>query len=126
MATVEPSFWQLLLIPISFYLVIVFTVLIIFLYILLEVHIIEDVLSGFRGNCVSLTVDSTSKFYKEVVSKCSLLHGRYFCTPWLFSPHLQTILFRFLVETHNFNYKRELFRCSDGGTIALDWLMNFD
>nr|GEX89415.1 embryogenesis-associated protein EMB8-like [Tanacetum cinerariifolium] len=131
MATVDASFYQLLfkellLIPISFYLVILFTVLVILLYILLEVHIVDDIFSGFRGNYVSLTVDSTSKLYKEVVSKCSLLHGRYFCTPWLSSPHLQTILLHLLVETYNFNYKRELFRSSDGGTIALDWLINFD
>ncbi|GJS29008.1 hypothetical protein Tco_0489628 [Tanacetum coccineum] len=132
MATVDASFYQLLLkellliIPISFYLVTLFTVLVIFLYILLEVHIVDDIFSGFRGNYVSLTVDSTSKLYKEVVSKCSLLHGRYFCTPWLCSPHLQTILLHLLVETYNFNYKRELFRSSDGGTIALDRLINFD
>lgn len=81
MAAADASFYQLLfkellLIPVSFYMLIVLMALIIILYILLEVHIIDDIFSGFRGNYVSLTVDSSSKLYKEVVSKCNLLHGR--------------------------------------------------
>ncbi|KAI3810387.1 hypothetical protein L1987_19999 [Smallanthus sonchifolius] len=108
------------------YLLISFLVFIIFVYNLLEIHIIDDIFSGFRGNYVSLTVDSSSDLYREVVSKCHLIHGRYMSTPWLCSPHLQTILLHLLVKTHNFRYKRELFITSDGGTIALDWLMRFD
>ncbi|KAK9069624.1 hypothetical protein SSX86_011528 [Deinandra increscens subsp. villosa] len=116
----------LTLIPISFHLLMAFLVFIIFLYILLEIHIIYDIFSEFRGNYVSLTYNSSSDFYRDVVSKCHLLHGRYFSTPWLSSPHLQTILLHLLVKTRDFSYKRELFISSDGGTIALDWLMNFD
>nr|GEX67149.1 embryogenesis-associated protein EMB8-like [Tanacetum cinerariifolium] len=53
-------------------------------------------------------------------------HCRYLATPWLSSPHIQTVLLNAVVKTPKFIYKRELFRTSDGGTIALDWLMNSD
>ncbi|KAI3675939.1 hypothetical protein L1987_85535 [Smallanthus sonchifolius] len=122
----QPLFKGLVVIPFPLYLLISFLGFIIFVYILLEIHIIDDIFSGFRGNYVSLTVDSSSDLYREVVSKCHLLHGRYMSTPWLCSPHLQTILLHLLVKTHNFRYERELFITSDGGTIALDWLMSFD
>ncbi|KAK1440371.1 hypothetical protein QVD17_06196 [Tagetes erecta] len=119
-------FKGLTLLPISLYMLTAFLFFLILAYNLLEFHIIHDIFTCFRGNYVSLTFDSSSELYREVVSKCDLLHGRYFSTPWLSSPHLQTILLHLLVKTQNFNYKRELFVTSDGGTIALDWLMNFD
>ncbi|KAF5781760.1 putative alcohol O-acetyltransferase [Helianthus annuus] len=122
----ELLFKGLTLIPVSLYLLIAFLIFLIFAYNLLEFHIIHDIFSAFGGNHVSLTCDFSSDLYREVVSKCHLLHGRYLSTPWLSSPHLQTMLLHLLVKTHNFTYKRELFISSDGGTIALDWLMNFD
>ncbi|XP_076886106.1 uncharacterized protein LOC143535851 [Bidens hawaiensis] len=117
-------FKGLTLLPVTLYLLISFLVFIIFLYILLEFHIIHDIFNGFGGGYVSLTFHPSSDLYRQVVSNCHLLHGRCFSTPWLSSPHLQTILLNLLVKTHNFTYKRELLTTSDGGTIALDWLMN--
>ncbi|KAL7585322.1 hypothetical protein Lser_V15G46187 [Lactuca serriola] len=119
-------FRALTLIPISHYLLLVFFVFVVFVYNLLEIHIVQDFFGGFGGDSVSLTFHSSSDLYREVVSKCHLLHGRYFSTPWLSSPHLQTILLNVLIKTPKFSYKREIFRTSDGGTVALDWLMNSD
>ncbi|GJR33307.1 embryogenesis-associated protein EMB8-like protein [Tanacetum coccineum] len=119
-------FKALTLIPISHYFLISVFLSIVFVYNLLEFHILQDVFGGFGGGSVSLTFGSGSDLYTEVVSKCSLLHGRYLATPWLSSPHIQTILLNAVVKTPKFIYKRELFRTSDGGTIALDWLMNSD
>ncbi|KAI3702165.1 hypothetical protein L6452_27891 [Arctium lappa] len=119
-------FRTLTLIPISHYLLIAFLVLIVFVYNLLEFHVLSDIIGGFGGDHVSLTFYSSSNLYKQVVSKCHLLHGRYLATPWVSSPHLQTILLNILVNTTSFNYKREIFLTSDGGTVALDWLMNSD
>ncbi|KAJ4902818.1 alpha/beta-Hydrolases superfamily protein [Raphanus sativus] len=45
-------------------------------------------------------------------------------TPWLASPHLQTCFLNFNGLPPVFTYTRQLFRASDGGTIALDWLTN--
>ncbi|KAI3755186.1 hypothetical protein L1987_54981 [Smallanthus sonchifolius] len=119
-------FRALTLIPISHYLLIAFLALIVYVYNLLEIHILQDIFSGFGGGSVSLTFNSSSDLYREVVSKCHLLHGRYLATPWLSSPHLQTILLNVLVKTPSFSYKREIFRTSDGGTVALDWLLYSD
>ncbi|KVH88552.1 putative AB-hydrolase YheT [Cynara cardunculus var. scolymus] len=116
----------LTLIPISHYLLLAFFALIVFVYNLLEIHILQDIISGFGGGHVSLTFNSSSDLYREVISKCHLLYGRYVATAWLSSPHLQTILLNVLVKTPSFSYKREIFRTSDGGTVALDWLMNSD
>ncbi|XP_071736855.1 embryogenesis-associated protein EMB8-like [Rutidosis leptorrhynchoides] len=119
-------FRALTLIPISHYLLIAVFLSIVFVYNLLEIHILQDFFAGFSGNSVSLTFNWSSDLYTEVVSKCHLLHGRYLATPWLSSPHLQTILLNVLVKTPSFTYKRDIFRTSDGGTIALDWLMHSD
>ncbi|KAL1820568.1 hypothetical protein ACET3Z_015437 [Daucus carota] len=51
---------------------------------------------------------------------------RYCATPWLSSPHLQTMLLEFVAKPPKFSYKREIFLSSDGGTFALDWLMSSD
>lgn len=69
-------FKALTLIPISHYLLISVFVSIVFVYNLLEFHILQDVFGGFGGGSVSLTFGSGSELYAEVVSKCSLLHGR--------------------------------------------------
>ncbi|XP_076909740.1 embryogenesis-associated protein EMB8-like [Bidens hawaiensis] len=119
-------FRALTLIPVSHYLLILLFLFIVFVYNLLEVHILQDIISGYGGSSVSLTYNSASELYTEVVSKCNLLHGRYFATPWLSSPHLQTTLLNVVVNTPSFSYKREIFRTSDGGTVALDWLMSSD
>ncbi|KAF3648353.1 putative embryogenesis-associated protein EMB8-like [Capsicum annuum] len=63
---------------------------------------------------------------EEVVSKCKLLHGRVSSTPWLCSPHFQTIFLQFFERVPACNYQRQLFKTPDGGTIALDWLRNVD
>nr|GLL48443.1 embryogenesis-associated protein EMB8-like [Ipomoea trifida] len=68
----------------------------VFLYNFLEFHFLEDLLSGFRGSPVSLTYNPCSEFYHGVVSKCQIIHGR------------------------------QMFNASDGGTFALDWVLNSD
>nr|GFA32661.1 embryogenesis-associated protein EMB8-like [Tanacetum cinerariifolium] len=65
-----------------------------------------DLLTGFRGQRVELTFNTCSTLYHEVVSKCTLLHGRYLSTPWLTSPHLQTTFLRFFGRPPVFNYRR--------------------
>ncbi|KAA8536574.1 hypothetical protein F0562_029052 [Nyssa sinensis] len=114
------------LIPISHYLLCFLCISLVFLYNLLEIHILQDLFTGFRGQSVSLTFNSCSEVYQEVASKCRILHGRYLATPWLSSPHLQTAFLSFFGRPPVFSYRRQLFRTSDGGTIALDWLMNSD
>ncbi|KAF5190606.1 embryogenesis-associated protein EMB8, partial [Thalictrum thalictroides] len=114
------------LIPISHYLLGIWIISFIFWYNFLEIHIISDLFNGFRGNPVSLTFNTCSEIYHNVVSKCSILHGRYLVTPWLASPHLQTSFLNFLGRPPKFTYKRQLFITPDGGTIAFDWLMPSD
>lgn len=116
----------LLLIPISHYILLVLFLLIVFLYNFLEIHILQDLFTGFRGQNVHLLFNSTSDVYQQVVSKCNILHGRYLSTPWLCSPHLQTVFLSFLGKAPTFSYKRQIFLTSDGGTIALDWLMSIN
>ncbi|PIA41004.1 hypothetical protein AQUCO_02300049v1 [Aquilegia coerulea] len=111
------------LIPISHYLLGIWIISFICCYNFLEIHIISDFFNGFRGNPVSLTFNSSSQIYQNVVSKCSILHGRYLVTPWLASPHLQTSFLNFLGRPPKFTYKRQLFLTPDSGTIAFDWLM---
>ncbi|XP_059648213.1 embryogenesis-associated protein EMB8-like isoform X2 [Cornus florida] len=114
------------LIPISHYLFGFLFIFLSFLYNFLEMHILQDIFTGFRGQPVSLTFNSCSEVYQEVASKCRILHGRYMATPWLTSPHLQTAFLCFFGRPPVFSYRRQLFHMSDGGTIALDWLMNSD
>ncbi|KAK9077068.1 hypothetical protein SSX86_005403 [Deinandra increscens subsp. villosa] len=114
------------LIPITHYLIGIALVLSVMLYDLLEFHIVQDLMSGFRGQPVDLTFNSCSQLYQEVVSKCSLLHGRYMSTPWLSSPHLQTTFLRFFGRPPVFNYRREILDTGDGGIVALDWLAQSD
>ncbi|KAH7860024.1 hypothetical protein Vadar_008259 [Vaccinium darrowii] len=113
-------------IPISHYALGLLFVLIVILYNFLEFHLVEDLLTGFRGSPVSLTYNSCSEIYEGVASKCKILHGRYLATPWLSSPHMQTTFLNFFGRPPAFTYRRQLFHASDGGTIALDWLLKTD
>lgn len=67
------------MIPISHYALGLLCILIVVLYNFLEFHLLEDLLTGFRGSPVSLTYNSCSEIYEGVVSKCKILHGRYVC-----------------------------------------------
>ncbi|KAL6962042.1 hypothetical protein U1Q18_036998 [Sarracenia purpurea var. burkii] len=114
------------MIPISHYALGLLLFVIVFLYNFLEFHFLEDLRTGFRGSPVSLTYNSCSEIYEGVASKCRILHGRYLATPWLSSPHIQTTFLNFFGKPPIFSYRRQLFHASDGGTIALDWLLNND
>ncbi|KAG5544653.1 hypothetical protein RHGRI_017178 [Rhododendron griersonianum] len=65
------------MIPISHYALGLLCILIVVLYNFLEFHLLEDLLTGFRGSPVSLTYNSCSEIYEGVASKCKILHGRY-------------------------------------------------
>ncbi|CAA7396957.1 unnamed protein product [Spirodela intermedia] len=112
--------------PVRHYLVGSLLLLIVFLYSFLEFHLLGDILRGFRGDKVRLTYNPASEIYQDVVSKCRTLHGRYLATPWLSSPHFQTTFLNFFGNPPAFTYRRQIFRVSDGGTIALDWLLASD
>ncbi|KAJ8770175.1 hypothetical protein K2173_011510 [Erythroxylum novogranatense] len=114
------------LIPISHYLLTFASFFFFLFYNIFEFHFFEDAFSGFRGCSVGLTYNISSPIYEGVVSQCKVLHGRYLATPWLSSPHLQTCILNFFGRPPNFNYRRQFFHASDGGTIALDWLNNSD
>ncbi|KAL5202103.1 hypothetical protein ABZP36_013055 [Zizania latifolia] len=97
-----------------------------FLYRFLELHLLGDLLRGFRGGRVALTFHPASHVYHRVASKCRSLHGRYLATPWLASPHLQTLFLSISGRPPSFTYRRQLYTVRDGGTIALDWLLASD
>ncbi|KZV48655.1 abhydrolase domain-containing protein 3 [Dorcoceras hygrometricum] len=111
-------------VPISHYVCGFLLIIIVYLYRFLEIHVLQDLLSGFRGQPVTLTFNPSSEVYHDVISKCSILHGRYLSTPWLCSPHLQTLFIHYLGNPPLVNYRRQLFITSDGGTVALDWVKN--
>ncbi|XP_010521047.1 PREDICTED: phospholipase ABHD3 [Tarenaya hassleriana] len=120
-------FKSLSLIPISHYLIWVLLIILVFFYNFLEFHLLHDLLvNGLRGDPVTLTYNGGSEFCQFVVSKCGLLRGRYSPTPWLSGPHLQTVFLSIFGNAPRFCYKRHLFKTTDGGTIALDWLMHSD
>ncbi|KAF2930923.1 hypothetical protein DAI22_05g171900 [Oryza sativa Japonica Group] len=96
------------------------------LYRFLELHLIGDLLRGLRGGRVALTFHPASHVYHRVASKCRSLHGRYLATPWLASPHLQTLFLSISGRPPSFTYRRQLYTVRDGGTIALDWLLASD
>ncbi|XP_078433843.1 alpha/beta-Hydrolases superfamily protein [Wolffia australiana] len=116
----------LALIPTFHYLVASLLVLVVFLYNFLEIHLLGDIFRGFRGDKVHLTYNSASEIYLDIVSKCQSLHGRYLATPWLSSPHFQTTFLNFFGNPPSFSYRRHMFSASDGGTIALDWVLASD
>ncbi|CAJ1976812.1 unnamed protein product [Sphenostylis stenocarpa] len=119
-------FQALSLIPISHYLLFTSLVLIVLLYRFLEFHFFQDLFSLFAGSPVALTYHPASHFYDAVVSKCRILHASYLATPWLSSPHLQTVFLNFFGRPPLFKYRRQLFTTPDGGTVALDWLLSSD
>ncbi|OEL29031.1 Embryogenesis-associated protein EMB8 [Dichanthelium oligosanthes] len=96
------------------------------LYRFLELHFLGDLLRGFHGGRVALTFHPESQVYHRVASKCRSLHGRYLATPWLASPHLQTLFLSISGRSPSFTYRRQLYTVRDGGTIALDWLLASD
>ncbi|XP_051145002.1 uncharacterized protein LOC127260960 isoform X2 [Andrographis paniculata] len=118
----EALFRAALSIPLSHYLVGLSLILAVFLYNFFEMHFLEDFLTGFRGQPVILTFNPASQLYHDVVSQCRIFHRRYLSTPWLCSPHLQTIFVQFFGNPPVVNYRRQIFQTSDGGTIALDWV----
>ncbi|GLU06799.1 hypothetical protein SLE2022_237930 [Rubroshorea leprosula] len=119
-------FNALSLIPISHYLLALSILSAIFLYNFFEFHFLHDLLTGFRGSPVVLTHNHSSHIYNAVVSNCRILHGRYLATPWLSSPHFQTVFLNFFGNPPAFSYRRQLFHAADGGTMALDWLLSSD
>lgn len=76
------------------------------LYRFLELHLLGDLLRGLRGGRVSLTFHPESQVYHRVASKCRSLHGRYLTTPWLASPHLQTLFLSISGRPPSFTYRR--------------------
>ncbi|XP_017414760.1 embryogenesis-associated protein EMB8 isoform X2 [Vigna angularis] len=127
-ASSSDAYWLLLqvlsLIPLWHYLLLAAFILFSLLYNFLELHFFQDLFSGFAGSPVLLSYNSSSQIYHAVVSKCDVLRGRYFATPWLCSPHLQTLFLNYFGRPPFLKYARELFRTADGGTIALDWLFS--
>ncbi|WCJ44112.1 alpha/beta-Hydrolases superfamily protein [Euphorbia peplus] len=117
-------FEALFLIPLSHYVLAFFISSFLFVYHLLDFHFFQDFVFG--GSSVSLIYNPSSPIYNSVVSKCKILHGRYFATPWLASPHIQTCFLNFFGRPPVFAYKRQIYYASDGGTIALDWLTHSD
>ncbi|KAM3410675.1 hypothetical protein ACQJBY_002729 [Aegilops geniculata] len=97
-----------------------------FLYRFLELHVLGDLLRGLRGGRVALTFHPDSQVYHRVAAKCRSLHGRYLATPWLASPHLQTLFLGIWGRPPSVTYRRQLYTVRDGGTIALDWLLASD
>ncbi|CAM8936305.1 unnamed protein product [Rhodiola kirilowii] len=114
------------MIPMSHYVLAFLFAFLLFLYNFFECHLIQDAFTGFRGSPVLLTFHSSSQIYDGVVSKCKILHGRYIATPWLASPHVQTTFLNFFGRPPRFSYRRQIFHASDGGNLALDWLLNSD
>ncbi|CAM6125529.1 unnamed protein product [Calypogeia fissa] len=95
---------------------------IIFVYYVLEFHIVGDILRGWKGDAVGLYYDPKSPVSARLVAKCGTLKKRYWPTPWLCSPHLQTLFLHFIGRSPPVEYQRQLYITSDGGTIALDWV----
>ncbi|KAG6481669.1 hypothetical protein ZIOFF_058288 [Zingiber officinale] len=114
------------IVPVAHFLATALLFLVIFLYNFLEIHVLGDLFRGFRGDQVVLTFNPRSKIYEGVVSKCRILHGRYLASPWLSSPHLQTVFLNFFGRPPSVVYRRKLFSVHDGETVALDWLLTSD
>ncbi|XP_074579102.1 embryogenesis-associated protein EMB8-like isoform X2 [Curcuma longa] len=114
------------MVPLAHFLATALLFLVVFLYNFLEIHLLGDLFRGCRGDPVVLTFNSRSKIYEGVVSKCRILHGRYLASPWLSSPHLQTVFLNFFGRPPSVVYRRKLFSLHDGETVALDWLLTSD
>lgn len=98
------------------------SILIYFVYNFLEMHLIGDLFMGMGRNSVKLFYDPLSNVATHLLPKCDILKGRYWPTPWLCSPHLQTAFLHFFGRPPMFQYRRQIFLAPDGGTVALDWL----
>ncbi|CAI0439468.1 unnamed protein product, partial [Linum tenue] len=122
----ELLFQALSLIPTAHYAALLLALWLVFLYDFLEIHLLRDLATGFRGDPVKLTYNASSELYRAVASKCQVLRGRYLPTLWLCSPHIQTAFLTFFGNPPRFTYKRVMFYTSDGGTIALDWVLHSD
>eukprot|EP00850_Spirogloea_muscicola_P003263 SM000013S26432 [mRNA] locus=s13:381294:386850:- [translate_table: standard] len=75
----------------------------------------------FVGDSVSLVYHPDSHVAKAVLPHCSELYKKIWLTPWLCSPHFQTAFLHFAVHAPSIDYRRELLKTPDGGTLALDW-----
>ncbi|ESW15659.1 hypothetical protein PHAVU_007G091100 [Phaseolus vulgaris] len=127
-ASSSDAYWLLLqvlsLIPLWHYLLLAAFLLLSVLYNFLQLHFFQDLFSGFPGSPVLLSYNTSSQIYHAVVSQCEVLRSRYFATPWLCSPNLQTLFLNYFGRPPLVKYARELFRTADGGTIALDWVFS--
>lgn len=66
-----------LMIPVSSYLLAILGLCLVFFYNFFEMHFIEHLVRGFRGDRVSLTYDPCSEIFHSVVNKCRILRGRW-------------------------------------------------
>jgi hypothetical protein len=64
------------LVPAEHYALAALAVLSVIGYRFLELHVLGDLLRGFRGGRVALTFHPDSHVYRRVASKCRSLHGR--------------------------------------------------
>ncbi|XP_024530780.1 phospholipase ABHD3 [Selaginella moellendorffii] len=95
---------------------------IVLLYHVLDFHFVGDLLTGLRGDKVELVYSPFSRIAGQILAKSQFFNRRYWPTPWLCSPHLQTAFVHFHGRPPKVTYRRELFVAPDGGTTALDWL----
>jgi uncharacterized protein len=72
------------------YVVAALVVLSVIVYRFFELHVIGDLLRGFRGGTIELTFHPASEIYHRVVSKCRSLHDRYGCG--FYSPYRPQVI----------------------------------